>query len=153
MTPNIFSEENTVFSPDTWGPHYWFFLMTLALSYPDNVNAVVKRKYYDFIINLPIFIPNSEIANKFSHLLDKYPVSPYLDNRESFVKWVHFIHNKINHLLGKDEISYADAIERYFAEYKPKPIYLSEKIKWKKYAIVAMFIFLCVFFIYIFWEK
>ena len=147
--PNEYVEENTVFHPITWGPHYWFFLMTIALSYPDNVNSVIKRKYYDFISNLPIFIPNPDLGNKFSHLLDKYPVSPYLDNRESFVKWVHFIHNKINHMLGKDEISYSEAIERYFAEYKPKPIYLSEQIKWKKHILVAVFIFLCLLLIYL----
>ena len=150
MTTAEFQQENNVFDPTTWGPHYWFFMMTLALSYPDNVNSVTKRKYYDFITNLPIFIPNAEIGNKFSHLLDKYPVSPYLDNRESFVKWVHFIHNKINHLLGKEEISYSAAMENYFAEYRPKPIYLSEKVKWKKYTLVAVFIFICLFLIYVF---
>ena len=146
-----YNDQNDIFEPSTWGPHYWFFLMTLALSYPDNVNAVTKRKYYDFITNLPIFIPNAEIGNKFSHLLDKYPVSPYLDNRDSFVKWVHFIHNKINNLLGKEEISYNAALESYFAEYRPKPIYLSEKIKWKKFAIVGVFIFICLLLIYIYW--
>lgn len=144
------ANKDSLFDPIVWGPHYWFMLMTLAMSYPDNVNAVTKRKYYDFIINLPIFIPNSGIGNKFSELLDKYPVSPYLDNRESFTKWVHFIHNKINHLLGKEEISYAMAIEMYLAEYKPKPVYLSEKIKWKKYTIVAVFILICAFLIYCF---
>jgi len=153
MATNEVIEENTVFDSETWGPHYWFFLMTLALSYPDNVNAVVKRKYYDFITNLPIFIPNAKIAHQFSDLLDKYPVSPYLDNRESFVKWVHFIHNKVNYALGKEEISYASALESYFAEYRPKPIYLSERIKVNKYIIVAVFIFLCLFFIYMYWEK
>ena len=146
-----YTDKNDIFDPITWGPHYWFFLMTIALSYPDNVNSVIKRKYYDFITNLPIFIPNAEIGNKFSHLLDKYPVSPYLDNRDSFVKWVHFMHNKINHLLGKEEISYDAALENYFAEYRPKPIYLSEKIKWKKFAIVGVFIFICLLLIYIYW--
>jgi len=144
MTAN----KESLFDPNVWGPHYWFMLMTLAMSYPDNVTAVTKRKYYDFIMNLPIFIPNSAIGNKFSEMLDKYPVSPYLDNRESFTKWVHFIHNKINHSLGKEEIAYATAIETYLAEYKPKPVYLSEKIKWKKYSIVAAFILICVFLIY-----
>ena len=151
--PTNITEENTIFNPEIWGPNFWFFLMTLALAYPDNVNAVVKRKYYDFITNVPIFIPNAEIAHKFSNLLDKYPVSPYLDNRESFVKWVHFIHNKVNHLLCKEEISYAAAIESYFAQYRPKPIYLSEKIKMNRYIIVAIFIFLCFLFIYLYWEK
>ena len=134
----------TSFEPSVWGPHYWFFMTTLALSYPDTPNAVTKRKYYDFITNLPLFIPNPEIGNRFSHLLDKYPVSPYLDNRDSFIKWVHFIHNKINILLGKEEISLDAGLENYFAEYRPKPIILSEQIKWKKYALVGVFIFICL---------
>ena len=152
MATNL-TEENIVFDPEIWGPNYWFFLMTLALAYPDNVNAVVKRKYYDFISNLPIFIPNPEIAHKFSNFLDAYPVSPYLDNRESFVKWVHFIHNKINYSLGKEEISYAEGIDNYLSHYKPKPIHVSERIIVKKYFIVAMFIFFCLFFIHLYWDN
>jgi hypothetical protein len=143
-----YADSNDVFFPSVWGPHYWFFMTTLALSYPDSPNAVTKRKYYDFITNLPLFIPNSEIGNRFSHLLDKYPVTPYLDNRDSFIKWVHFIHNKVNHLLGKEEISLEAALEKYFAEYRPKPIVLSEQLRWKKYAVVGVFIFICLFIIY-----
>ena len=26
--------------------------------------------------------------------LDQYPVTPYLDSRESFIKWMYFIHNQ-----------------------------------------------------------
>ena len=32
------------FVPDIWGPHYWFFLHTVAESYPETPNAVTKRK-------------------------------------------------------------------------------------------------------------
>ena len=89
------------FDPDVWGPHYWFFMHTIAHSYPESPNAVTKRKYYDLIQNMPLFIPVSDIGNKFSSLLDKYPVTPYLDSRESFIRWVHFVHNKVNVSLGK----------------------------------------------------
>lgn len=147
-----YADKNDIFKPEVWGPHIWFTLMTLALSYPDNVNSVTKRKYYDFIMSLPIFIPNAEIGNRFSELLDKYPVSPYLDNRDSFVRWIHFIHNKVNHSLGKEEISFTSALESYFAEYRPKTVILSEKLQWKKYAIVGIFIFICLFLIYAFWQ-
>ena len=81
------------FNPDIWGPHYWFFLHTIAESYPITPNSITKRKYYDLIQNMPLFIPVVEMGDKFSEFLDKYPVSPYLDNRDSFVRWVHFIHN------------------------------------------------------------
>jgi hypothetical protein len=145
------TSNNPTFDPKVWGPHYWFFLMTIALSYPETPNSVTKRKYYDFIINVPLFIPNSEIGDKFSRLLDKYPVSPYLDNRESFVKWVHFIHNKVNLMIGKEEISYQSALENYLAEYLPKPVYLSDKIKVSKYYIFIFFVLLCFLLIYIYY--
>jgi len=74
------------FRPEVWGPHFWFFLHTMAHTYPDMPTAVTKRKYYDLIQNMPIFIPNAEIGNKFSQFLDKYPVTPYLDNRDSFIR-------------------------------------------------------------------
>jgi hypothetical protein len=122
--------------------------MTLALSYPETPNSVTKRKYYDFIINLPLFIPNHEIGNRFSELLDKYPVSPYLDNKESFIKWIHFIHNKVNVSIGKEEISYQTALNNYLDEYVPKPLYLYEKMKINKYYIFIFFIIVCLLFIY-----
>jgi len=140
-----------IFDPTIWGPHYWFFLMTIAMSYPDTPNAVIKRKYYDFIMNLPIFIPNPDIGSRFSNLIDRYPVSPYLDNKESFVKWIHFIHNKVNVMIGKEEISYSEAFDRYLEEYLPKPIFLSDKIKISKYYIFLAFILICIFLIYMYW--
>ena len=82
--------------PKVFGPHYWFFLHTISMNYPKYPNAVTKKKYYDFIQNLPLFIPVEKHAADFSKLLDEYPVSPYLDSRDSFVRWMHFIHNKIN---------------------------------------------------------
>ena len=67
--------------PKIWGPHYWFFLHTVALSYPRTPNEVTRKKYYDFIQNFPLFIPIEDIGNTFSKLVDKYPVTPYLDSQ------------------------------------------------------------------------
>jgi hypothetical protein len=113
---------NTVykFNPTIWGPHFWFFLHTVAESYPLYPNAVTKRKYYDLIQNMPLFIPIVDMGDTFSEMLDKYPVTPYLDTRASFVRWVHFIHNKFNVLLRKPEISLLQSLDNYRAEYYPK---------------------------------
>jgi|UniRef100_A0A6C0H1P1 hypothetical protein len=140
------------FDSSVWGPHYWFFLHTVAESYPITPNKVTKRKYYDLIQNMPLFIPQSEMGDKFSEFLDKYPVTPYLDNRDSFVRWVHFIHNKFNQLLGKEELSLPNALEKYRNEYQPKPIYLTEKIKTRKHIIYASLICILFFFILVFYE-
>jgi hypothetical protein len=107
-------------NPEIWGPYYWFFLETMALTYPLHPNDVSKKKYYDFIQNLPLFIPNPEIGNNFSKLIDTFPVTPYLDSRLSFMKWINFIHNKINKQLDKPVINIYDSLENYYKHYKPK---------------------------------
>ena len=108
--------------PAVWGPPFWFVLHTMALTYPRNPNVTVKKKYYDFLQNLPLFLPVADIGNAFSALLDKYPVTPYLDSQPSFVKWMHFIHNKINVGLLKPEVTQEEALLAYYEHYKPKPV-------------------------------
>ena len=127
--------------PTVWGPHFWFFLHTLALSYPHHPNSVTKKKYYELIQNLPLFIPVESIGNDFTKLLDEYPVTAYLDNRDSFIKWIHFIHNKINEKLEKPKITINDFYFRYYEEYKPKDIKMKEYYRWKEkliYTLVVM---------------
>lgn len=140
------------FEPEIWGPHYWFFLHTVAESYPPTPTSVTKKKYYDLILNFPLFIPNQEIGNKFSQMLDKYPVSPYLDSRESFVRWVHFIHNKLNIQLGKEEVSMVLALENYRNLYKPKKILLRETILTRKHMIHFVFLLILLFIIYLLYK-
>ena len=120
------------YDPEVWGPHFWFTIFTMAITYPIKPSNVTKKKYYDFIMNLPLFIPNIEMGNKFSGLLDKYPVSPYLEGKDAFLKWVLFIHNKINTMIDKEEITLTDALEKYYELYKPKEIILREQIKYRK---------------------
>ena len=126
-------------NPEVWGPHYWFVLHTIALTYPDHPNDVTKKKYYDFLQNVPLFLPIKEIGNGFSKMLDKYPVTPYLDSRESFIKWVHFIHNKINVALEKPELTMDEAMIKYYELYKPKAVKEAEERKRRqKYAFAVI---------------
>lgn len=135
--------------PEIWGPHYWFFLHTIAHNYPMNPNEVTKKKYYDLIQNMPLFLPIPEIGNDFSKLLDNYPVTPYLNSRKSFVKWMHFIHNKINLKLGKLEMTYLESLDKYDSNFKPTSKYLSEMNHINKTYLHLMIIFTCVILIYL----
>ena len=115
--------------PKIWGPHYWFFLHTVTLCYPLRPNAVTKKKYYEFVNNIPLFIPNENLSSEFSKLLDEFPVSPYLDTRETFVKWMHFMHNKINEKLEKPQITLNDFFVEYYNQYKSQDEKLAEYYK------------------------
>ena len=135
-------------NPLVWGPIYWNFLHHIAWSYPENPNKVTKRKYYDLIQNFPLFIPDQEMGNHFAELLDRHPVSPYLDSRASFIRWTHYIHNKVNVYLGKDEISFLAGLEQFKGQYKPKYVKLMENFHIQKHYIYVVFIILAAIFIY-----
>ena len=125
---------------EVWGPHYWFFLHTISLNYPHNPNASTKRVYYDLIQNMKLFIPVESIAKDFETLMGLYPVSPYLDSRESFVRWMHFIHNKINEKLEKPKISAHDFYEQYYAHYKPKETQYAEYYRIKQKVVYVLIV-------------
>ena len=139
--------------PKIWGPHYWFFIHTVAMTYPIRPNAVTKKKYYEFVQNLPLFIPVESISGEFSKLIDKYPVTPYLDNRESLIRWTHFIHNKINQKLEKPQISLSEFYIEYYEEYKSQNIKLVEYYKLREKAIFCGILFTISGTIYYLYDK
>ena len=139
--------------PYVWGPPYWFFLHTIALNYPKYPNAVTKKKYYDLIQNLPLFIPVENHASAFSDLINAYPISPYLDNRDSFIRWMHFIHNKINEKLEKPKITMSEFYISYYDKYKSKGEKYSEYYKIKERLIYLTMLILLVGSVYYLYDK
>lgn len=135
-----------ILSPRIWGPHYWFFLHTCAMAYPIKPNTVIKKKFYEFIQNFSLFIPDKKISVSFSRLIDKYPVSPYLDSRDSFIRWTHFIHNKVNRKLEKPQKSISNFYAEYYKSYEPINI---QNIKWKKMKKHIVYAFVLIIFIII----
>ena len=137
--------------PKVWGPHYWFFLHTVAMCYPHRPNTITKKKYYEFVHNIPMFIPVETMATYFSQLLDQYPVSPYLDSRDAFIRWMHFIDNKINQRLEKQNISLSKFYEHYYEQYKPNDLKMREYYKMRSkiiyFVIIALFIG-AIFYLY-----
>jgi len=137
--------------PKVWGPHYWFFLHTVAMCYPHRPNTITKKKYYEFIHNIPMFIPVETMATYFSQLLDQYPVSPYLDSRDAFIRWMHFMHNKINQRLEKPNVSLSKFYELYYEQYKPNDLKMREYYKMRSkiiyFVIIALFVGV-IFYLY-----
>lgn len=137
--------------PKIWGPHYWFVLFSIALCYPNNPNNTAKKKFYNFIQNIPIFIPHDETSKSFAHYLDKYPVTPYLDSKDHFIRWVHFIHNIINKSLGKQTITLEDALDKYYYHYKPQEEKKKSALLFIKkyiYAFIIMILIILLIILY-----
>lgn len=134
-------------NPNIWIPHIWFFLYTVAHTYPEVPNAVSRRKYYDFVQNLPLYFPESSCSRHFSRVLDSFPVTPYLDNKDSFTYWVHSVHNRMNAYIGEPEKTYLQHLDEYYESYLPKQYVLTEKKGIQKKYIVFGLIFVLCFFV------
>lgn len=111
-----------VLKPDVWLPKFQLIMQTISINYPNTPNDVTKKKYYDFIQNLPLFFPEKPMGDLFMKMLDQYPVTPYLSSRESFMKWIHYINNKINKKMEWNELSFRESLEKYYELYKPDSI-------------------------------
>ena len=137
-------------NPNIWLPNLKFTLQTIAITYPSHPNDVSKRKYYDLIQNLPVFFPFNPMGKNFLDLLDKYPVTPYLSSRMSFMKWIHFIFNKIHEQLEQPIDEFYDSLEKYYDEYKPKEVRNREIVKTRKkyiqFATASIIILVIVYF-------
>jgi hypothetical protein len=136
--------------PEVWFPHLEFTLQTMSILYPQYPNDVTKKKYYDTIQNLPVFLPEYPMGKEFIKMLDKYPVTPYLSSRESFMKWVHFIMNKIKIKMEWEQDDFFDSLEKYYDKYKPKELINKEIYKKRKqYIMIGTTFFLIFTIIYL----
>jgi len=137
-----------IFDPSIWGPHYWFFLDTVAMTYPKHPNAITKKIYYDLIQHFHLFIPVKEHSKNFNELLSNYPVTSYLDDRESFIRWVHFIHNKINTKLQKPTFAYNSFYTNYYNKYQEKSYQTIENKRFYKKMLYATILIVLLFTIF-----
>lgn len=136
-----------------WLPHFFFVLETIAIMYPTYPNKVTMKKYYNFIQNIPVFIPMNPLGEYYTSLLDKYPVQPYLGSRTSFMKWVFFIKKKIYKTLKIEVYDFYENLEIYYNHYKPKELIDRELYRTRKKYLQAGFVGALIFGIYYFYNK
>jgi hypothetical protein len=132
--------------PAVWGATYWDFLHTVAAHYPKFPTATDKKVHYRLIYNFHFFIPNRAIGAEFEKLLDKNPLTPFLDSRDHFVRWVNHVHNVVNEKLGKPRVTLAEHKTALREKYNKDRVrrFLKQKY-WLVYAVFLVLILLAAF--------
>ena len=69
-------------------------------------------------------------------------MTPYLESRQSLVRWTNFIHNKINTALNLPTLTLEEALSSYYEHYKPKEV--KDNIERKRREKIAFAIFVAV---------
>lgn len=131
-------------NPNVWMPHYFFMLQTIAHCYPGQPNAIMKRKYYDFVQNIPILMPCPRWQSRFCALLDEYPVTPFLGSRDEFHTWLYFIKNAVYKEMGKGSQTVTEYNDEYYENYQPKTVTLGHQWKISKRTMLSGIILVCI---------
>jgi hypothetical protein len=130
--------------PLVWGPSYWFFLHNVAFNYPTHPTTIQKKIHYRLIHNFHEFLPSNTMAGLFVKMIDKYPVTPYLDTKKDFIKWMWFIHNKINTRLNKPTITLSEHYQQFHTAYEAKPSRIKRFLKERHMVVYTIILLLII---------
>ena len=100
-------------NPKFWGPHGWLFLHTVTMNYPKEPTNEDKTLYRKFFSSLKRVLPCEKCAYHYYEHIKDDPIEPALESRDSLVRWLIKIHNKVNEDLGKPQYTYEQVIEEY----------------------------------------
>jgi hypothetical protein len=123
-----------------WVQHYWFVALTVCLSYPVNPNDNIKKQYYELYQNIFLYLPSNDDIRPYYSYIERFPITPYLDSRESLLQWLFFIRHQITDSLGIDRQSRQSLMKDYYDQYISKPTRDFEKHVMKKCLIGASMI-------------
>tara|TARA_B100001094_G_C17557426_1_gene496712 strand:+ start:25 stop:486 length:462 start_codon:yes stop_codon:yes gene_type:complete len=99
--------------PRIWGPPAWTFLHSVTLAYPDNPTETDRTNYGKFFNNLQPVLPCLKCSNNYLTHIKEDPVENNLKDKESLVKWLIEMHNKVNRLYDKPEVTYDEMLDNY----------------------------------------
>ena len=98
---------------EAWGKPTWQALHYIALGFPKNPSTQDKVNYQMFYENFYKVIPCTECSQHYKDNLKTMPVEKYLVDNEKLFEWTVNMHNIVNKILGKHELTLTEAKVNY----------------------------------------
>ena len=119
-----------IITPEKWGPHGWKFIHYVTLGYPENPTQEQKENYKYFLSNFGKVLPCHICSTHFSENLEKMPLDDNaLASRTNLVKWGINIHNVVNKMKSKPEMSYEIALSKISDDYNCMEQLVGDKVQ------------------------
>jgi len=107
--------------PSVWGPHLWFYLHSMTLALPEKIPAEHSLSIKRLMQALPKILPCGPCGRHLSDHMEEIPIYDRLFLRDSMVRWMIDIHNRVNKQLGDDgsrhQWTKEEVLEKYGAVY------------------------------------
>ena len=98
-----------------WGPSMWHYLHTMSFNYPVHPTQDDKKHYRNFMKSLVNVLPCKYCRINLKTNYKNLPLRKCdMKNRESFSKYVYYLHELVNKMLKKkSRLSYCQVRDRY----------------------------------------
>ena len=93
------------YAPDLWGPSTWHTIHLLCYTAPTTLSASEQLRYTAFFKALPFVLPCATCSEHLQAHYTEHPVENYVGSQASLFEWSVHVHNAVNKMLGKPEVS------------------------------------------------
>lgn len=98
--------------PEIWGPATWTLLHSITLEYPESPTTEDKENIKNFINCFGKVLPCEKCRINFKSHIEEIPLNDdVLNSRKNLIKWMIDVHNSVNKMNGKKELTYHDALK------------------------------------------
>lgn len=93
------------YAPERWGSSTWHTIHLLCYTAPPVLSATEQLRYTTFFNALPFVLPCATCSEHLQENYKQYPIEQYVGSQASLFEWSVQIHNAVNRILGKPEVS------------------------------------------------
>ena len=106
-----------------WMPHFMFSLQSFAHSYADTPDAVLRKKYYQLLTDLPLALPDARWQAWFAHLFaTELPVQAFLADRDALDDLVYRVRCRVGEELDWPHVTFAQHQSAFYQRFRRAPV-------------------------------
>ena len=110
-----------------WGPSAWYLTHHLTRNLvknkpPSELDPVYEEAVSEYFLSLLLLMPCGLCQKNYLDKLEEDSFQNHLDSWEKLDKWGHKLHNSVNQMLEKPELSYTSYVKMYSRHKDPQKL-------------------------------
>ena len=103
--------------PELWGNQFWFTIHTIALNYPTEPSESEQKSVEQFLLSLKDLLPCEKCKKHYQKNLNLTELHQAVTNQTQLFAYTVELHNKVNRMNGKKELSVEEAKDHLRKQY------------------------------------
>ena len=134
-------------NPKIWGPHGWFFIESIIIALPNNIDLNMQNELKHFFISLQSLLPCEKCRLHFSKYVKKTDIINYdFSNKNNVIKWINSAHNNVSTINNTSIFSIDDMIKFYNEKYN-----IETKSSYYDIGFIIIYLLLIIYLIKLFY--